>query len=93
MISDEETEHKEAIVLVGTRKSESSTRAKSIKKHEIKGKRLTKHPLQKNILVYSPIKELHLEEIWYIINTFKSPWGAEKNQLFNKYSEASADDY
>ena len=44
-------------------------------------------------MVYSPIKELHLEEVWYIINTFKSPWGAEKNQLFNIYSDASADDY
>ncbi|EDP97378.1 DNA phosphorothioation system sulfurtransferase DndC [Kordia algicida OT-1] len=93
IVNSEDNEHKEAIVLVGTRKSESASRAKSIKKHEIKGKRLTKHPLQKNVFVYSPIKELYLEEIWYIINTFESPWGAEKNQLFNIYSDASADDY
>lgn len=93
IVNDEDNDHHEAIVLVGTRKSESTTRAKSIKKHEIKGKRLTKHPLQKNVFVYSPIKELHLEEIWYIINTFESPWGAEKDQLFNLYSDASADDY
>ncbi|WP_298418086.1 DNA phosphorothioation system sulfurtransferase DndC [uncultured Kordia sp.] len=93
IVNSEDNDHKEAIVLVGTRKSESASRAKSIKKHEIKGKRLTKHPLQKNVFVYSPIKELYLEEIWYIINTFESPWGAEKNQLFNIYSDASADDY
>ena len=93
IVNSEENDHKEAIVLVGTRKSESVSRAKSIEKHGIKGKRLTKHPLQKNVFVYSPIKELHLEEIWYIINTFKSPWGAEKNQLFDIYSDASADDY
>lgn len=93
IVNSEDNDHKEAIVLVGTRKSESATRAKSIKKHEVKGKRLTKHPLQKNVFVYSPIKELHLEEVWYIINTFQSPWGAEKNQLFNIYSDASADDY
>ena len=93
MVSDEDNNHKEAIVLVGTRKSESSSRAKSIKKHAVKGKRLTKHPLQKNVFVYSPIKELHLEEVWYIINTVESPWGAEKNQLFDLYTNASADDY
>ena len=93
IVNSEDNDHKEAIVLVGTRKSESATRAKSIKKHEIKGKRLTKHPLQKNVFVYSPIKELHLEEVWYINNTFESPWGAEKDQLFNIYSDASADDY
>ena len=34
----------EAIVLIGTRLTESATRAKSIRRHEIKGKRLTKHP-------------------------------------------------
>ncbi|KJD36964.1 hypothetical protein PW52_00445 [Tamlana sedimentorum] len=93
IVNSEDNDHKEAIVLVGTRKSESATRAKSIKKHEIKGKRLTKHPLQKNVFIYSPIKELHLEEVWYINNTFESPWGAEKDQLFNIYSDASADDY
>lgn len=93
IVNSEDNDHKEAIVLVGTRKSESATRAKSIKKHEVKGKRLTKHPLQKNVFVYSPIKELHLEEVWYINNTFESPWGAEKDQLFNIYSDASADDY
>lgn len=93
IVKSEENDHHEAIILVGTRKSESSTRAKSIKKHEIRGKRLTKHPLQNNVFVYSPIKELELEEIWYIINTFKSPWGADNKELFDIYMDASADDY
>lgn len=93
IVKSDENNHHEAIILVGTRKSESSTRAKSIKKHEIRGKRLTKHPLQNNVFVYSPIKELELEEVWYIINTFKSPWGADNKELFDIYMDASADDY
>ncbi|MDO4228547.1 MAG: DNA phosphorothioation system sulfurtransferase DndC [Capnocytophaga sp.] len=93
IIKSEDNNHHEAIILVGTRKSESSTRAKSIKKHEIRGKRLTKHPLQNNVFVYSPIKELELEEVWFIINTFKSPWGADNKELFDIYMDASADDY
>lgn len=93
ILNDETNNYKSAIVLVGTRKSESATRARAFKKHEKKGKRLTNHPLQKNVLVYSPIKEFHLEEIWYVVNTFKSPWGAKKDQLFNIYANASADDY
>ena len=83
----------EAIILVGTRKSESANRAKSIKKHEIKGKRLSKHPLQKNVSVYAPIRDLTLEEIWYIIHTYKSPWGMDHTELSSIYSDASADDY
>lgn len=53
----------EAIVLIGTRLTESATRAKSIRRHEIKGKRLTKHPLNPNTYTYSPIKDLYLEDI------------------------------
>jgi len=67
IVKSEDNDYHEAIILVGTRKSESVTRANSIKKHEVRGKRLTKHPLQNNVFVYSPIKELELEEVWFII--------------------------
>jgi len=83
----------EAIILIGTRISESATRARSIKKHEIKGKRLTKHPHHHNTYVYSPIKDLMLEEVWYIINEMTSPWGADNSELYRIYADASAGDY
>ena len=83
----------EAIILIGTRKAESVTRARSIKKHEIYGKRLTNHTILKNTYVYAPIKELMLEEVWYIINTMPSPWKFDNSILFNIYRDASADDY
>lgn len=83
----------EAIILIGARSSESSNRAKSLKKHSIKGKRLTKHPTQANTYMYAPIRHLMLEEVWYIINTMPSPWGADNGELFQIYSDASADDY
>lgn len=83
----------EAIVLLGTRYDESASREKSIKKHEVKGKRLSKHTSSINTYVYAPIKELMLEEVWYIINTVNSPWGFDNSILFQIYSDASADDY
>lgn len=83
----------EAIILIGTRKAESATRARSIKKHEIYGKRLTNHTILRNTYVYAPIKELMLEEVWYIINAIPSPWGFDNSILFNIYRDASADDY
>ena len=83
----------EAIVLLGTRYEESKRREKSIKKHEIVGKRLAKHSTDINTWVYAPIKELMLEEVWYIINAFKSPWGFDNSILFKIYADASADDY
>lgn len=92
-ITEQVDECGEAIVLIGTRKAESATRARSIKKHEIHGQRLTHHTLLKNTFVYAPIKELMLEEIWYIINAIPSPWGYDNSVLFNIYLDASADDY
>jgi len=92
-IVEEVNKNGEAIILVGTRRSESANRANTIKKHEIKGKRLTKHPNQANTFVYSPIKELELEEVWYIINAMISPWGADNSKLFQIYADASSDDY
>lgn len=83
----------EAIVLIGTRLSESATRAKSIKRHEIKGKRLTKHPLNPNTYNYAPIKELYLEEVWYVVMHWPSPWGFDNKKLADIYADATADDY
>lgn len=83
----------EAIVLIGARLSESATRAKSIRKHEIKGHRLTKHPLNPNTFTYAPIKDLYLEEVWYVLSKEPSPWGYDNDKLFQIYADASADDY
>mgnify|MGYP001034642818 FL=1 len=92
-ITNQVTADGEAIILIGTRLNESQQRAKSIKKHEIKGHRLSKHPLNPNTYTYAPIRELMLEEIWYIINAIPSPWGFDNKILFKIYLDASADDY
>ncbi|WP_209065952.1 DNA phosphorothioation system sulfurtransferase DndC [Croceivirga sp. JEA036] len=83
----------EAIVLLGTRYEESATRERSMRKHEVKGNRLSKHNTTANTYVYAPIKELMLEEVWYIINAVSSPWGFDNSILFQIYADASADDY
>lgn len=92
-ITEQIDECGEAIILIGTRKAESATRARSIKKHEIHGQRLTHHTILHNTYVYAPIKELMLEEVWYIINAIPCPWGFDNKILFNIYMDASADDY
>lgn len=92
-IVEQVDEFGEAVILIGTRSAESASRAKSMKKHAIKGKRLTKHPTQPNTFMYAPIRHLMLEEVWYIINTMPSPWGANNSELFQIYLDASADDY
>ena len=83
----------EAIILIGTRETESAQRAKTMKKHAIQGKRLGKHAIHKNTFIYAPIRALYTEEVWYTLNTMESPWGADNSELYQIYSDASADDY
>ncbi len=92
-IIDQVDECGEAIILIGTRKAESATRRVLSKSMKFMGKRLTNHTILKNTYVYAPIKELMLEEVWYIVNAVPSPWGFDNSILFNIYRDASADDY
>lgn len=82
----------EAIILLGTRSAESQARAQSMKKHDIRGKRLSKHTSQANTYIYAPIRDLMIEEVWGIINNV-SPWGFDNSELYSIYRDASADDY
>ena len=92
-LHDQIDEKGEAIVLLGTRYSESQNREKTMRKHEVQGQRLSAHNSSPNTMTYAPIKELYLEEVWYIINAFESPWGFDNSILFKIYSDASSDDY
>lgn len=81
----------EAIILLGTRSDESSTRAQSIKKHSIEGQRLRKHVLP-NAYVYAPIKDVLVGELWQYLNQVPSPWGADNKQLNALYRNANGGD-
>jgi len=85
------SENGEAIILLGTRSAESSTRAASIKKHEIKGKRLRKHQLP-NAYVFAPIKDVTTNEVWQYLNQVPPPWGGTHKELVTMYRNANAGD-
>ena len=59
-IKEKISEQGEVIILLGTRSAESSNRAASMKRHEVKGQRLRKHILP-NAFVYAPNKRCKYE--------------------------------
>lgn len=83
----------EVIILIGTRAAESAQRAKTMKRHATRGQRLQLHSTHKNAFIYAPIRALVIEEVWYIINTMPPPWRSDNSELYQIYSDASADDY
>jgi DNA sulfur modification protein DndC len=83
----------EAIILLGTRVDESSTRAKSIAKNKIHidSERLRKHLLP-NAYVFAPIKDVTTPEVWQYLNQVSSPWGSNNKQLNALYRNANSGD-
>ncbi|MCX2741459.1 DNA phosphorothioation system sulfurtransferase DndC [Pontibacter anaerobius] len=91
-IKEKISEHGEVIILLGTRSDESSNRAASIKRHEIKGQRLRKHPLP-NAMAYAPIKDMTTDEVWTYLQSTNSPWTGRKNRdLITLYRNGSGGD-
>lgn len=90
-ILDQVSEKGEAIILLGTRSDESSSRAKSIKKHERTGSRLRKHLLP-NAYVYAPIKDVTTDELWQYLLQNPSPWAGTNRNLVTLYKNATGGD-
>jgi DNA sulfur modification protein DndC len=83
----------ETIVVLGTRKAESSKRAATMLKHEV-GRlrdRLSPNGRLPNSLIYSPIEDWRNDEVWIYLNQWENPWGYSNKELFNMYRGATAD--
>ncbi|KAA0990407.1 DNA phosphorothioation system sulfurtransferase DndC [Dyadobacter aurulentus] len=91
-IKEKVAQYGEAIILIGTRTDESSSRSASIRKHSIKGERLSKHPLP-NAMAYAPIKDMTTKEVWSFLEFTKNPWTGDKNnELRTLYLNGSGGD-
>jgi DNA sulfur modification protein DndC len=83
----------EAILVLGTRKAESTRRASNMKKHE-KGRvreRLSPNSSLPGSLVYSPIEDWTNDDVWFCLMQQKNPWGYNNRDLLGMYAGASAD--
>jgi len=83
----------EAILVLGTRKAESSARAANMNRHE-KGRlrdRLSPNSNLPGSLVYTPIEDWSNDDVWFFLMQDKNPWGYNNRDLLGMYSGASAD--
>ena len=83
----------EAILVLGTRKAESASRAANMKKYE---KGSTRDLLSRNkeldrVWVYTPVSDWHDDDIWQYLMQEKNPWGFNNEELLNMYQGATSD--
>ena len=77
-----------SILLVGTRKSESSSRRRRMENYEKSGRRMNPHNQIKNCRVFSPIANLTDNEVWATLLQSKPPWGGNHRKLITLYRNA-----
>lgn len=82
----------EVIILLGTRKDESSTRKRSMNKHEIKNQRLRRHIELNLAYVYTPISEMTTNEVWEYLMQVPNPWNGSNRDLVTLYKNGSGGD-
>ncbi|MEL7038829.1 MAG: DNA phosphorothioation system sulfurtransferase DndC [Cyanobacteria bacterium J06592_8] len=92
-IRDVVRSNSQAIVVLGTRKTESASRAKIMEKREARRvqERLCPHPQLPDSLIYTPIEEWRTDEVWLYLMQWENPWGNSNKDLFVMYRGATAD--
>lgn len=86
-ILDTVSKHGRAIIVLGTRKDESSNRANSMSQYEVSGVRLRKHSLP-NAYVFAPIADITNEEVWRYLVDYPNPWESNNRELVELYYSA-----
>ena len=82
--------HRRTVLLIGTRKAESSSRRRRMESYETTShnKHMTPHNQIENCRVFSPIAELTDNEVWAILLQSKPPWGGTHRKLITLYRNA-----
>ncbi len=92
-IKERIAEHGEIILVLGTRKAESSRRARTMAYYEKKRVRelLSPNPTMANELVFSPLENWTDDDVWVFLMQYKNPWGYSNMDLLTLYKGATAD--
>lgn len=85
----------EAILVLGTRKAESTTRASTMEFYEnLKTNTRKKEGLSANgeldrVWVFSPISDWSNDDVWVYLNSIKNPWDFPNQELMGMYQGAT----
>lgn len=85
--------HGEAILVLGTRKAESSGRAHrmaALEQHRVRDL-LSPNQSLPNSLVYTPVENWSNDDVWMFLTQITNPWGYSNYELMTLYQGASPD--
>jgi DNA sulfur modification protein DndC len=80
----------EAILHLGARRAESSTRAQTMANRQARNG-LRKHPDLPRVWVSNPIEFLETADVWRYLMQVPNPWGGDNRALFKLYKDAGGE--
>ena len=80
--------HQNAILLVGTRKSESQTRGRAMTARGVTATTMNPHNTIPNCRMFAPLADLCDDDVWKILMQRKPPWGGTHRDLITLYRNA-----
>ncbi|ODB88002.1 sulfurtransferase DndC [Candidatus Thiodiazotropha endoloripes] len=84
-ITDKVAKFGEVIVVLGSRRQESASRAQVIAKHRIRNSALSRHTTLPNAYTFMPIENWSADEVWEYLMAGPCPWGGDNAELFELY--------
>ncbi len=80
--------HGRAVLLVGTRKSESENRRRTMARRGVSGTAMNAHSTISGCRVFAPLADLSDEDVWMILMQRTAPWGGSHRGLITLYRNA-----
>ena len=80
--------HKRAILLVGTRKSESQTRGRAMTRRGVTAATMNPHSSVPECRMFAPLADLDDDDVWKILMQCRPPWGGTHRDLITLYRNA-----
>ena len=80
--------HERAILLVGTRKSESQNRGRAMTERGVTATTMNPHSTIPNCRMFAPLADLRDDDVWKILMQRKPPWGGTHRDLITLYRNA-----
>ena len=80
--------HKSAVLLVGTRRSESRNRGRAMKRRGVTATEMNPHGTIEKCRMFAPLADLGDDDVWQILMQRRPPWGGSHRGLITLYRNA-----
>jgi DNA sulfur modification protein DndC len=89
-INDKVAQYGEVVLLLGSRRAESSTRAQVLQNRDKVGTYLARHKDLPNAYVFTPVEDWSTPDVWTYLTAAPPPWGGDNSELVTMYRNAQA---